>query len=90
MVMAAAEAPIDAAQDAFCSTDDRCSVSENTEKSLSLLKISQKVSVYGVQMFTNGYNNHFCNSTLILPYMHRKVRDLFNNCVLLREEIGKQ
>lgn len=88
--MAAAEAPIDAAQDAFCSTDDCCSVSENAENSLSLLKISQKVSVYQVQIFANCYNNHFCNSALILPYMHRKVRDLFNNCVLLREEIGKQ
>lgn len=88
--MAAAEAPVDAAWDAFCSTDDCCSVSENTENSLSLLNISQKVSVYLVQMFTNCYNSHFCNSILILPYKHRKVRDLFNNCVSLIEEIRKQ
>lgn len=53
MIMAAAEACIDAAENAFCSTDDCCSISKNTESSLSLLKISQKVSVYHVQMFTN-------------------------------------
>lgn len=52
MIMAAAEACIDAAGSAFCSTDDCCSISENTESSLSLLKIIQ-VSVYQVQMFTN-------------------------------------
>lgn len=88
--MAAAEAPIHAAWDAFCSTDDCGSVSENTENSLSLLKIIQNVPVYQVQMFANCYSSHFCNSTFILPYMHRKVRDLFNNCVILMEEIGKQ
>lgn len=53
MIMAAAEACIDAAGNAFCSTDDCCSVSENTESSVSLLKISRKVSVYEVQMFTD-------------------------------------
>lgn len=59
MIMAAAEACIDAAGNAFCSTDDCCSISENTESSLSLLRISQKVSIQQVQMFTHGYNSPY-------------------------------
>lgn len=88
--MAAAEACINAAGNAFCSTDGCCSISENTESSFSLLKFSQEESVCRGHVLTNCLNSQWCNKALVPPYRHRKVSELFNNCALPTKEIEKQ